>query len=87
MSNNTELKKDEIKASNPKENPIGKKKEENLTPEKVTGKNKKKHSSALAAASLGRSAVDHAKAHSRSDVSGSSGLANEGPYVSYEKED
>jgi hypothetical protein len=43
-----------------------------------------KGSSALVAASKGRSAVDSVKATSNKDVRGSSGLANTGPFVSYE---
>ncbi len=43
-----------------------------------------KKSSALLAASKGRSAVDSVKAASGKDVRGSSGLANTGPFVSYE---
>ncbi len=43
-----------------------------------------KKSSALLAASKGRSAVDHVKATTNKDVRGSSGLANTGPFVSYE---
>ncbi|HEV8079366.1 MAG TPA: hypothetical protein VGP43_01540 [Chitinophagaceae bacterium] len=43
-----------------------------------------KKSSALLAASKGRSAVDNVKAASGKDVRGSSGLANTGPFVSYE---
>ncbi len=43
-----------------------------------------KKSSALLAASKGRSAVDQVKARSGEDVRGSSGLINTGPFVSYE---
>lgn len=43
-----------------------------------------KKSSALLAASKGRSAVDNVKAASVKDVRGSSGLTNTGPFVSYE---
>jgi len=50
---------------------------------KVSKKTSKK-SSALLAASKGRSAVDNVKATSGKDVRGSSGLANTGPFVSYE---
>ncbi len=85
MSNKTAL-KDNLKSEKIKPNkPVAK-----ITPDKVEKKKQKKlpgKSSALVAASLGRSAVDHVKAVSRGDVSGSSGLANTGPYVSYEKED
>ncbi|MDQ2862580.1 MAG: hypothetical protein M3R50_02825 [Bacteroidota bacterium] len=86
MSNNTELNKDEIKASNPDINQIDKENKENLAPEKVNEKKKKKHVSALVAASMGRSVLDHVKAHSSGNVSGSSGLENTGPDVSYEEE-
>ena len=46
-----------------------------------------KKSSALKAASMGRSAVSAVKGSSSSDVSGSSGLSNTGPVVSYEEKD
>lgn len=62
----------------------------NITPDKVAEKKQKKlpgKSSALVAASFGRSAVDHVKASSRGDMSGSSGLANTGPDTSYSNED
>ena len=58
-----------------------------VTPTENTPKRKKKHVSALVAASLGRSAVDHAKAHSSGDVTGTSGLSNTGPFVSYENQE
>ena len=44
-------------------------------------------SSALKAASMGRSAVNAVKGSSSSDVNGSSGLSNTGPVVSYEEKD
>jgi hypothetical protein len=43
-----------------------------------------KPSTAFDPASIGRSAVDAVKAHSSSDVRGSSGLANTGTIISYE---
>ncbi|MEO7044896.1 MAG: hypothetical protein ABI091_06280 [Ferruginibacter sp.] len=46
-----------------------------------------KKSSALKAASMGRSAINQVKARSLADVKGSSGLSNSGPVVSYEEED
>lgn len=55
------------------------KKQEQSKPQKPGSKK----SSALAAASKGRSAVDAAKHDSNTDVRGSSGLANTGPFVSY----
>ena len=81
MPNKTVLKqspqKDETIVGKPVANP---------SPLNDSGKKKKKNVSAVNAASNWRSPVDHAQPHSRSDVSGSSALANEGPYVSYEKE-
>ena len=50
-------------------------------------KKTKKKSSALVAASKGRSAVNSAMANSSMDVRGSNGLANTGPVTSYENED
>ena len=85
MSNKTAL-KDNLKSEKIKSNtPVVK-----ITPNKVGEKKQKKlpgKSSALVAASLGRSAVDHVKASSRGDMSGSSGLANTGPNTSYSNED
>ena len=46
-----------------------------------------KKSSALKAASMGRSAVNAVKGSSSSDVNGSSGLSNTGPVVSYDEKD
>ena len=46
-----------------------------------------KKSSALKAASMGRSAINEVKGRSSSDVIGSSGLSNTGPVVSYEEKD
>ncbi len=50
----------------------------------VVNKKKKKHSSALLAASLWRSPTGHSLLHVNRDVRGSSALANTGPFVSYE---
>ena len=69
MANKTELKNDGINKGKPSE--------------KKTKKVAKK-SSALIAASAGRSAVDAVKAHSSKDVRGSSGLANTGTIISYD---
>lgn len=67
-----------------KENSIPKK---DVTPieNKANQSSKKtpKKSSALLAASQGRSAVANVKARSGKDVRGSSGLANTGPVASY----
>ncbi len=49
-------------------------------------KKKKKHSSALVAASLWRSPVGHSMPHTYTDVKGSSGLGNTGPYPTYEQD-
>lgn len=58
----------------------------NVTEESKPAIKKRKHVSALVAAAMGRSALDHAKAHSHRDVTGTSGLSNTGPFVSYENE-
>ena len=52
--------------------------------ENQSTKKTSKKSSALLAASKGGSAVDNVKAASGKNVRGSSGLANTGPFVSYE---
>ena len=52
-------------------------------PGKKNGNDKSKHTSALAAAAKGRSATAAVKHDSNTDVRGSSGLANTGPFVSY----
>ena len=84
MSNKTVLKenlKPEItKAAKPDVNQKDKK---NTAPDKKQNKTIKK-SSALLAASKGRSAIDAVKAHSSRDVRGSSGLANTGTIISYD---
>jgi len=84
MSNKTAL-KDNLKSEKIKSNkPVVK-----ITPDKVGEKKQKKlpgKSSALVAAPLGRSAVDHVKAGSRGEMSGFSGLANTGPNTSYSNE-
>jgi hypothetical protein len=51
---------------------------------KVAGKKPLKKSSALLAASKGRSAMNAVDAHSSRDVRGSSGLANTGTIISYD---
>ena len=88
MSNKTALKEnlkpEETKATKPGVNQIDKK---NITPDKVAAKKQKtppKKSSALLAASMGRSAIDAVKANSSRDVRGSSGLANTGTIISYD---
>ena len=61
--------------------------EKNNEPTKEKGevnKKKKKHSSALLAASLWRSPTSHSLLNVNRDVRGSSDLANTGPYVNYE---
>ncbi len=67
--------------------PVDKKVTGNLMPEKVTEKKQKrplKKSSALLAASMGRSAIGGVDVHSSKDVRGSSGLANTGTIISYD---
>jgi len=51
-----------------------------------TSKDKKKKTSAIAAAGQGASAVDRAKHSSKSAVSGDSGLTNTGPHVNYDED-
>ncbi|CAN5275182.1 hypothetical protein BH09BAC2_BH09BAC2_02090 [soil metagenome] len=68
-------------------NTIDKKDTKNAIPEKIAEKKQKKplkKSSALLAASKGRSALDAVKANSSRDVRGSSGLANTGTIISYD---
>jgi hypothetical protein len=50
-------------------------------------KKNKKHSSALYAASMGRSAVDRVKGHSSSTIRGASGLSNTGTIITYEADE
>ena len=91
MSNKTELKENQnMDVSEANQLPAKQidKGKENIAKSEVTKKKKKKHiSSALVAASLGRSAVDRMKPHASRDISGSSGLLNSGPFVSYENEE
>ncbi len=87
MKNKTELQKDSINKIKPGVNPIDKKDTKKTLPEKGTEKKQKKplkKSSALLAASMGRSAVGAVDAHSSRDVRGSSGLADTGPVTSYD---
>lgn len=88
MANKTVLKEnlkpEDTKATKPGVNKIDKK---NIAPDKVAHKKQKiptKKSSALVAASAGRSALDAVKANSSRDVRGSSGLANTGTIISYD---
>jgi hypothetical protein len=87
--NNSNQKKEGLKTSNPSANQKDKKDKKNITPGKIAekkGEKSPKKSSALLAASKGRSAVDQVKARSGGDVRGSSGLTNTGPFVSYDNE-
>ena len=87
MENKKVLQKNDVNKSKPGVNPIDKKDTGNIIPEKATEKKQKKplkKSSALLAASMGRSAVDAVDAHSSRDVRGSSGLADTGPVISYD---
>jgi len=87
MTNNKQLKKNEPNESSPNVNKIDEKGEKKVTSDKIAEKKKKvspKKSSALVAASLGRSAVDAVQPNSGQDVKGTSDLANTGPFVSYE---
>ncbi len=68
-------------------NAIDKKDTKNTLPEKSAEKKQKKpvkKSSALLAASKGRSTIDAVDAHSSKDVRGSSGLANTGTIINYD---
>lgn len=62
------------------------KSKEQAVHQKEEGKRKRRYVSALLAASMGRSAVDHARPHVITDVSGTSGLINTGTVITY-KED
>ncbi len=73
-----EIKKDKATESKDKEQPLQ---------QKETIKKKKKHSSALLAASMGRSAVDWVHAHSSNTIRGRSGLANTGTIITYEADE
>lgn len=87
MKNKTVLQNDDVNKMKPGITPIDKKETGNIVPEKVAekkGKKPLKKSSALVAASMGRSAVDAVDAHSSKDVRGSSGLANTGTIISYD---
>ncbi|MEO6452686.1 MAG: four-helix bundle copper-binding protein [Ginsengibacter sp.] len=70
-----EIKKDNATESKDKDQPVQ---------QKETIKKTKKHSSALLAASMGRSALDRVYAHSSSTIRGRSGLANTGTIITYE---
>ena len=60
--------------------------ENQIVHQREDGKRKRRHVSALLAASMGRSAIDHVSPHVFTDVMGSSGLPNTGTVISYEKE-
>lgn len=80
MANKTEFNKKEPNKSQPAE-----KDGKNVSPDKnAKKKSGAKKSSAVTAATMGRSAVDHMKPDASRDVRGSSGIANTGPFVSYE---
>ncbi len=51
-----------------------------------TIKKNKKHSSALLAASMGRSAMDRVRGHSSTDTRGTSSLANTGTIITYQED-
>jgi hypothetical protein len=87
MENKKVLQKNSVNKIKPGATPIDKKDTRNIMPEKVAEKKQKKplkRSSALVAASMGRSAVDAVNARSSKDVRGSSGLANTGTIISYD---
>jgi hypothetical protein len=72
-----EIKKDNATESKDKGQPVQ---------QKEAIKKKKKHSSALLAASMGRSAMDRVRGHSSTDTRGTSGLANTGTIITYEED-
>jgi predicted RNA-binding protein with PUA domain len=87
MAKKAVLQKDGVNKIKPGVTPIDKNHAKNILPEKVTEKKQPKplkKSSALVAASMGRSAVGAEDAHSSKDVRGSSGLANTGTIISYD---
>ncbi len=87
MANKKVVQKEGVSKVKSGVNPGDKKDTKDIMPEKIAGKKQKKpskKSSALLAASLGRSAVDAVKPHSSKDVRGSSGLANTGTIISYD---
>ena len=91
MSNVTELKKniipEETKKIDASRNEEVKKNNKSITPDEFKGKKKKHNSSALQAASMGRSAVGQVKGSASADVSGGSGLSNTEPVANYEGKD
>jgi hypothetical protein len=87
MKNKTALQKDDTDKMKPGITSIEKKDTGNILPEKVAEKKQRKRvkkSSALLAASMGRSTVDAVEPHSSKDLRGSSGLANTGTIISYD---
>ena len=88
MANKTVLKENlKPKISKAAKPDVNQKDKKNTAPDKVADKKQNKtirKSSALLAASKGRSAIDAVKAHSSRDVRGSSGLANTGTIISYD---
>ncbi len=87
MENKKVLQKNDVNKIKTGVTPIDKKDTRNLMPEKPTQKKQRKRmkkSSALLAASMGRSAVDAVDARSSKEVRGSSGLTNTGTIISYD---
>lgn len=87
MENKKVVQKNGVNKIEPGVIPIDKKDTRNIMPEKVVEKKHRKRmkeSSALLAASMGRSAVDAVDAHSSKAVRGASGLANTGTIISYD---
>lgn len=62
------------------------KNKEQAIQQKEIGKRRRRYVSALLAASMGRSAMDHIRSHVATDVGGTSGLINTGTVINY-KED
>lgn len=56
-----------------------------IVQQREEGKRKRRRVSALLAASMGRSAMDHVRSHVTTDISGKSGLANTGTVITYEE--
>ncbi|HEY5463537.1 MAG TPA: four-helix bundle copper-binding protein [Hanamia sp.] len=59
------------------------KNKEQAIQQKENGKRRRRYVSALLAASMGRSAMDHIRSHVTTDVGGSSGLINTGTVITY----
>ena len=87
MTNKTAVQKDKMDKNKSVVTQTGKEDKRKNVTEKIAekkGKRPSKGSSAILAASMGRSAVDAVLPHSSRDVRGSSGLADTGTVISYD---